>query len=159
MTLYVRRALAAVLAVGLVAFGAVGCGDSGDKTQEAATPATPTEAATPAVTAGPVQVALDEWTVQPSAAAVKAGNVRFIASNTGKMEHELVVIRTDKDADDLGTGAKVPETGTIGEIEEFGAGKVEAKTFPLEPGHYALVCNIDGHYAQGMRTNFEVVGS
>lgn len=157
MTLYVRRALAAVLALGLVAFGAVGCGDSGDKTQEAATPATPTT--TPAVTAGPVQVALGEWGVQSSAAAVKAGKVRFIASNTGKVEHELVVIRTDKDAGELGTGVKIPETGTIGEIEEFGAGKVESKTFTLEPGHYALVCNIDGHYQQGMRTNIDVLSS
>jgi uncharacterized cupredoxin-like copper-binding protein len=159
MILHVRRAFAAVFVTGLSGLVAAGCGDSGDKAQQAATPATPTQAAPPAVAAGPVQVALGEWEVQSSAAAVKAGKVRFIASNTGKLKHELVVIRTDKDADELGAGAKISETGTIGEIQEFGTGKAETKTFTLEPGHYVLVCNVDGHYQQGMRTNIDVLKS
>ena len=160
MTLHGRRTCAAVFAMGLMGLFAAGCGDSGgsDK-QDAATPATPAAPVAQTIADGPVRVTLGEWAVKPSATEVKAGKVRFIASNTGSTEHEMVVIRTDKDADALGSGARIPEKGSAGEISEFGAGKVQSKTLTLKPGHYALVCNIPGHYSQGMRTDFEVLKS
>jgi uncharacterized cupredoxin-like copper-binding protein len=160
MTLHGRRTCAAVLAMGLTGLVAAGCGDSGGSgKQDEATAATPTTPAAQAVSDGPVRVTLGEWAVKPSATRVKAGDVRFIATNSGSTEHEMVVIRTDRNADDLGSGARIPETGSAGEISEFGAGKVQSKTLKLKPGHYALVCNIPGHYAQGMRTDFEVLQS
>jgi uncharacterized cupredoxin-like copper-binding protein len=159
MTLHGRRTCAAVFAMGLIGLFAAGCGDSSDSNDKQAAAVTTPAPASPAVTDGPIKVDLNEWAVKPSATEVQAGKVRFVASNTGTMEHEMVVIRTDKAADDLGDGARVPETGTVGEIEEFGAGKTEAKTLTLKPGHYALVCNIDGHYKQGMRADFEAVAN
>ena len=159
MTLHVRRAFAAALAMGLVALGAIGCGDSGGTNQDGAAPAKPAASAAPSFADGAVRVTLGEWALQPSVRQVKAGKVRFIAANTGRTEHEMVVIRTDRDADDLGAGARIPEDGSIGEIAEFGAGKVQAKTLTLTPGHYALVCNINGHYKQGMWTDLEVLSS
>ena len=159
MTLHVRRARAAAFAMGLLALGAVGCGGSGDSRQDGAAPAKPAASAKPSFTDGAVRVTLGEWALQPSVREVKAGRVRFIAANTGRTEHEMVVIRTDKDADDLGAGARIPEAGSIGEIEEFGAGTVQAKTLTLTPGHYALVCNINGHYKQGMWTDLQVLNS
>ena len=159
MTLHGRRTCAAVLAMALTGLFAVGCGDSGDSKDKQEAAATTAAAAAPEVGDGPVKVDLNEWAIKPSATEVQAGKVQFIASNSGTMEHEMVVIRTDKAADDLGDGARVPEAGSLGEIEEFGAGKTETKTLTLAPGHYALVCNIDGHYKQGMHADIEAVAN
>ncbi len=158
MTLHGRRAVATAFALGLVALSVAGCGSSGDNNNQA-TAAAKKPAAVAAVSDGTVRVDLGEWAVKSSAQQAKAGKVHFIATNSGSTEHEMIVIRTDKPASDLGTGARISEKGSAGEIGEFGAGKVQSTTLTLKPGHYALICNIAGHYAQGMRTDFEVLKS
>jgi uncharacterized cupredoxin-like copper-binding protein len=44
----------------------------------------------------------------------------------------------------------------IGEIESIGAGDIEVLNVMLDAGNYALICNIAGHYEQGMHASFVV---
>lgn len=116
-----------------------------------------------------VDVTLQEFAVIPASSSVEAGSITFDATNDGPDDlHELVVIRTDLDPTALPTdeNGAVDENGegieVIGEIEEFPVGEAESATFDLETGDYVLICNIydeeeqEAHYAEGMRTAFEV---
>ncbi len=104
---------------------------------------------------GGTEYKLAEYSID-GPATLKAGKVSITAKNDGHIEHELVILKTDKKADALGSGAEVPEDGAVGEIEDLGAGKSESKDFDLQPGHYALICNIAGHYAGGMHADLTV---
>jgi hypothetical protein len=104
---------------------------------------------------------------------VPAGTVTFDANNTGADAHELVVVRADDPAklplaaDGTVDEDQLPEGALVGEIEPFPATQHCTGTFQLAAGRYALFCNIlerkaDGtkqnHYANGMRSAFEVRG-
>jgi uncharacterized cupredoxin-like copper-binding protein len=108
-----------------------------------------------------VNVAIKEWSVSASPASVAAGSVTFSAKNNGTMNHELVVFKTD-----LAEGA-LPLSGTAvdemassvtkkGEIAEFAAGTTGTVTLNLEQGKYVLICNVPGHYQQGIHMAFTV---
>jgi uncharacterized cupredoxin-like copper-binding protein len=115
-----------------------------------------------------VKASLKEWSITPDVAQVKAGEVRFIATNDGTEPHELVIIRTDLAANALPVvEGKVDEerVDIVDEIEPFAAGTTERKTVKLEAGKYLLICNIverppgeavESHYEKGMRTAFLV---
>ena len=138
---------------GLAALGASGCGASSSASTDHHPAKKPVAQA---ASAGPVAVNLDEWAVKPTARVVKAGRVTFTARNTGKTEHEMVVVRTSKPAADLGSGSRVSEKGSAGEIIELKAGRSGKVTLNLKPGHYALICNVPGHYKAGMHTDLIV---
>lgn len=152
-----RLALAAAGAA-LVAALAAGCGSSSSSSSStpdtAAAPATTAAASAPA--GGPVKVSLSEWKIAAQPAATKSGKVTFDVSNVGAAPHEMVVIRTSKPAGSLGSGSRVPETGSVGETGDVKAGASKTVTLSLTPGHYALICNIPGHYSSGMHTDFTV---
>jgi hypothetical protein len=82
--------------------------------------------------------------------------VTFQVSNVGQLPHEFVVLKTDKSANDLGTGSRVPEDGNVGETGDVQTGDSKTLKLKLKPGHYALICNLPGHYAAGMHTDFTV---
>ena len=111
-------------------------------------------AAAPA--ARPVPVRMTEWAIVPVPAAVPAGRIAFRVRNAGDDLHEIVVLRTDRRADALGTGSTVPERGAVGEIERVPAGTVRILTLRLKKGHYVLICNLRNHYRRGMRAGFDV---
>jgi hypothetical protein len=120
-----------------------------------------------------IAVELKEWAVLPARADVPAGTVTFQARNTGEDAHELVVVRADDPAklplaaDGTVDEEKLPEGAFVGEVEAFPAKQTCTGTFELAAGGYALFCNIleteadgrkENHYANGMRTRFEVRG-
>ena len=37
-----------------------------------------------------------------------------------------------------------------GEIEDVGPGQTKSGTLKLTPGRYVMICNLPGHYKQGM---------
>lgn len=107
-------------------------------------------------------VTMKEWTIRlPN--ALPAGPVTITVRNQGKLEHELVLLRTDlrssklpfdKRADkfnEKSTGIESP-----GELEHIKAGQTKSKSFDLPAGHYVFVCNIAAHYRQGMRVDVTV---
>jgi hypothetical protein len=120
-----------------------------------------------------IAVDLAEWSVLPARPAASAGTITLEARNRGSEPHELVVVRADDPAA-LPTAAdgtvdeqQLPAGALIGEVEAFPAKQTCAGTFELPAGRYALFCNLleteaDGtrqnHYANGMRTGFEVRG-
>lgn len=103
-----------------------------------------------------LNVKLSDFKVTPSKTSVGHGKVTFRVANAASMEHELVVIKTSKKASQLGgPGGKASEKGAVGEVE-LGAKKSKRLTLNLKKGHYALICNIGGHYAAGMRADLTV---
>jgi len=117
--------------------------------------------AAPPATSAPITVALTNYTLLPSAASAKAGNVTFVATNSGAgVQHELIVIKTDLTADKLTVenDDKVNEDAlkSNGEVSELDPGKSGSVTLNLDAGHYVLICNVPGHYRLGMHTDFTV---
>ena len=155
MSLHRVRAIAVALAATLIAVVAIGCGDDNDSGSSAST-ATTTAAAAPTDTIG---VKASEMKFELTSDTAPAGKVTFNAENVGKVDHEMVVIKTDTPAADLPVkDGEVDETGSIGEIgpEELTVGAKVSKTLEMESGHYALICALPGHYQAGMYSDFNV---
>ena len=84
------------------------------------------------------------------------GKVTFSVKNSGSVEHELVVIKTSTKASKLKVSrSKASEKGSVGEVE-LAKGKSKNLTLNLAKGHYALICNVPGHYKGGMHVDFTV---
>jgi uncharacterized cupredoxin-like copper-binding protein len=101
-------------------------------------------------------VTLSEFNVAPKPAAVASGAVTFNVSNAGKVEHEFVVLKTSKPASDLLKGGRADEAGNVGEIGSVKPGQTKALKLRLAAGHYALICNLPGHYAAGQYADLTV---
>jgi uncharacterized cupredoxin-like copper-binding protein len=103
-----------------------------------------------------VGVGLREFAVNTTASTAAAGKVTFHVRNTGNITHEFVVVKTPKQADQLLKGARADESGNVGETGDLKAGASKTLTLNLKPGHYALICNLPGHYKAGQHTDFTV---
>jgi uncharacterized cupredoxin-like copper-binding protein len=157
-------ALAGVLLVALmIVVGVVLAAGGGDETagpasQPAAAPAPakPAAAAPAAATAGKIGVTLADFTVAPTPASVRAGHVTFRVHNAGAVGHEFVVVRTNKSAAGLLKGSEANEAGNVGEIGGLKPGATKSLRLDLKAGHYALLCNLPGHYQAGQHADFVV---
>ena len=170
LKLLVTAALGAASLTGVIA-----CGSSSSGSASTTTPATTTAPATdPATTApdpaAPAATHADgtlvtmtegkptEFGMQMDRMAAPAGAVTFKVTNAGKLVHEMVVIKTNLKAANLPkdkTG-KASEAGSIGETGDVKPGETKTVVFHLKKGHYALICNLPGHYVGGMRMDFTV---
>lgn len=141
--------LAALLAA--IALGTAACGGGGGN----------------AASTGPVpevHVHLDEWAVEPGVVTAAEGGAKFIihAHNHGGIAHELLILKTDLDPGSLPTAKGKVDLAKAGEV----VGQVMSDTLVpdatadvslnLEPGAYVFICNIAGHYKQGMYAPFRV---
>jgi uncharacterized cupredoxin-like copper-binding protein len=115
-------------------------------------------ATAPAAAALPhkVAVSLKEFKVLPGAAQAAAGKVTFNVHNSGSITHEFVVVKTNKPASQLLKGSRADESGNVGETGDLAAGASKSITLKLPAGHYALICNLPGHYKSGQFTDFTV---
>jgi len=118
--------------------------------------AAPAATAAPVVAARRIGVTLREFAVVPSATVGQAGRVTFNVRNAGAVTHEFVVLRTAKPAADLLKGARADETGNVGETGDLQPGQTKTVALTLKPGHYALICNLPGHYMAGQHRDFTV---
>jgi uncharacterized cupredoxin-like copper-binding protein len=153
-----------LVAIGLTLSLGVACSSS--KEASKSTPTTQSAASPTQAAAGPTQageteqiqtlkVEVKEWTIADeqgsSALRVKAGEVTIDVHNGGQVPHEVIVLKTNSDPANLPlTGDHVDEAASVGEVSDVAAGQTKAGTLPLQPGTYALICNLPGHYKQGM---------
>lgn len=174
MTTRQLRALSPLLALALAALVIAGCG-SGGSSENSASGTTNTakkESEEGSAFAGSgkapqtLKIKMTDFAFAPEHPTIKAGRTRIEAVNDGKVEHELVIFKTDKNPTKLPTEAnggvdeeKLDETiGETGEIPEVQAGETKSATFDLKPGRYVMFCNVPGHYAAGMYGTLEVTG-
>jgi len=99
---------------------------------------------------------MSEYSLAPAPAVGSAGLVRFTVRNAGAINHEFVVLRTDKQAGSLLKGGEADERGNVGEIGDLPPGSAKTLALRLKAGHYALICNLPGHYAAGQHSDFTV---
>jgi len=151
-------ALAATGLVLLTAGGEHSAGATPTAThQTAGRPATAgVAAAAPVSAARTIAVTLKEFSVNPLPGTGRARRVTFHVRNTGRITHEFVVLRTSKPAAALAKGGRADETGNVGEIGDLKPGASKSLALSLRPGHYALVCNLPGHYLAGQHADFTV---
>jgi uncharacterized cupredoxin-like copper-binding protein len=101
--------------------------------------------------------------------SVSHGTVSLRVHNTGYLTHELVVLplAAGQAAGTRvpGSNGKVTEDGSLGEAsascaagtgDGITAGSTGWVTLKLPAGRYEIVCNLPGHYAAGMHTEFDV---
>ena len=125
-----------------------------------------------------VNVTLFEWSLVADRTTVPAGDVTFNVENSGFVEHEMVILRTDLPADGLvmkspeltlgqGTEADEEASGTLvgripaedptTELQEILFPRdSESATFNMAPGHYVLICNRPTHYELLQYVDFTV---
>jgi uncharacterized cupredoxin-like copper-binding protein len=114
---------------------------------------------------GPMTLVADKSTAP-------AGKISFVITNTGTIEHELVVLKLTgsqtwnslpiTDAGDppvpVTSGAnKVSEANDVADTgTNLKPGETRTLDATLPAGNYALVCNIAKHYGQGMRAGLTI---
>jgi uncharacterized cupredoxin-like copper-binding protein len=101
---------------------------------------------------------LTEMKITGGASTVAAGKVTFAVTNAGTVAHEMVVLKTPTAAGKLATSSsgRADESGNVGETGDMQVGATKTLTLNLKPGHYALICNLPGHYTAGMYTDLTV---
>ncbi|HEX4942543.1 MAG TPA: hypothetical protein VFW51_08405 [Actinomycetota bacterium] len=103
---------------------------------------------------------LADFTITLDESSAAAGELTFDVSNDAEQIHEFVIFKTDLAEDQLPTDedGNVDESGEgvelIDEIEDIEAGASESLTVTLDAGSYVFLCNVPGHYGQGMHTSF-----
>ena len=104
-----------------------------------------------------VKVQLKEFKVLPSPLAAKRGVVSFAVRNTGKINHEFVILKTKVAASKLPVkSGKAVEAGRVGKVGALKPGASRALNLTLKAGRYVLLCNLPGHYQAGQRVGFAV---
>ncbi len=104
-----------------------------------------------------VGVRLEEFKLIASVRRSPAGQVTFVARNAGKLTHELVVLKTTKPAGKLPMkGLEAVEKGRVGKLPSLAPGTTKKLTLRLGAAHYALICNIPGHYKAGQFADLTV---
>jgi sulfocyanin SoxE-like protein len=106
-----------------------------------------------------VQVSLrdDAVALEPDSGA--AGALTFAATNDGTETHEIEIFSGDVDPSSLPIEGNVASTEgleLVDEIEDITPGSSADLTVDLEAGTYVVMCNLPGHFANGMYASFEV---
>lgn len=111
---------------------------------------------------GGIGITLSDFKVEPAETSAAAGELTFDVTNDADQTHEFVVVKTDLAADALPTNGDgdVDEEGEgiepVDEIEDITGGSTQSLTVTLDAGNYVFLCNLPGHYRQGMHTTFTV---
>jgi uncharacterized cupredoxin-like copper-binding protein len=149
--LHTRRAFFALVAV--LAIASVACSSDSSSSSAAGTTATsPGGGAAVAAT-------LKDFSISIDPSEVAAGDVTFTINNEGPSAHEFVVIKSDTAPGDLPVeDGLVTEDGidVIGEAEDIAPSTTTDLTLELEAGQYVIICNLPGHYQQGMNVGLKV---
>lgn len=105
---------------------------------------------------GTVYVQLGDYWAAPTVPSVRAGKVTFVASNVGRVPHELMVERMPIKFE---SAMHPNEAAAQGMIKDMDPGRSGRMTMRLRPGTYMLFCNAPGHYVAGQHITFNVTKS
>lgn len=111
--------------------------------------------------AGTVTATLSDFKIELGSSSAPAGDVTFDVTNDGPSVHEFVVFKTDLAVDALpvdenGDVAEGESFEPVDEIEDIAVDASPSLTVNLTAGKYVIICNVTGHYKQGMSTAFTV---
>lgn len=162
--------LGAALAVVAVTLLLAACGGATASDTPASQPATQAPESAAPQNGTPVSVALGETDISHmymnlDTTTVPAGPVTFTVTNEGVKTHEFVVLQTDTQASGFpivsfeGEKDRIDEDAdgeNLGETGDMEAGTTKTLTIDLAAGHYALICNLAGHYRMGMFSDLTV---
>ena len=96
-------------------------------------------------------VRLSEYRLEPQDVRVRAGRLRVVAVNRGRLTHNLHVVRPDPDD-------RERPPADLGGTPTAQPGDTRRHTFRnLRPGRYRIVCTIANHDDLGMWGTLEVV--
>jgi uncharacterized cupredoxin-like copper-binding protein len=102
-------------------------------------------------------ISLTEWKVVVNG-TIKSGTTDLTIKDVGVAAHEFLVFKSDLDPSAYPTDkdGNIEEEGAgvelVSDGENIDPGGSQTRTIDLEPGKYLFVCNIPGHFKQGMYT-------
>lgn len=106
---------------------------------------------------GAPAITLTEWKVTMSS-TLRAGAFDFAITNSGTTPHELLIFASDLDPaayptqSSGGIDEEGPGVALVSDGENIDPGGSQQRKITLKPGKYLFVCNIPGHFQQGMYT-------
>ena len=108
-----------------------------------------------------VAATVKDFTLSLDKTSAAAGSIQFAIANQGPSGHEFVILKTDLAADKLPIKDNAVDTSAAGvtsiaEAEDIGTGTSKSLTNSLDAGKYVMICNIAGHYQQGIHASFVV---
>ena len=102
-----------------------------------------------------VGVSMRDWEIVLDPTTAPAGAITFDVTNDGPTTHEFEIFSGDVDPSSLPVESGVAVTDgltLIDEVEDVTAGATAELSVDLEPGTYAMICNLPEHYQEGMFT-------
>jgi uncharacterized cupredoxin-like copper-binding protein len=131
-----------------------------------ASPSSAPPAASHTVTVALGETSPTQMYIHLSATTAPSGTVTFVVTNEGTETHEFVVLQTDTPADQFPISSFEGETDrfnedtagvNVGETGDMKPGETKPLVIKnMLPGHYAVACNLPGHYRMGMHQDFTV---
>lgn len=109
-----------------------------------------------------VTVTLRDDGIALSSASVGPGELTLEGVNDGTMTHEFEVFSVPEGVDanalpiEDNTATATELLTVIDEVEDIAPGTSARLSINLDPGTYAVLCNLPGHYAAGMHATFTV---
>ena len=107
-----------------------------------------------------VAVSLTEFQLDIEPTSATGGLLDWIVANDGTAIHNFRVIETDLAPDALPLDGNSVDEEAVDVVGGFASplqpGDDTVKNIDLNPGSYVLICNVPGHYGEGMRVAFEV---
>lgn len=97
-----------------------------------------------------LRIKLDEYTLDPQNLRVRAGLIRIVGTNVGRLTHNIAV-------ESIADGEK-DEPTTYGRTDTAQPGEVVRTSVTLGPGKYRLRCTIGNHDDLGQYGELQVVG-
>jgi uncharacterized cupredoxin-like copper-binding protein len=109
------------------------------------------------------RITLKDFAIDVSSGTVTAGDVSLTVANEGPTIHEVEVFHLPDGVDlaALPVDGGVADTAGPGltlvdEVEDIAPSTSTTLRVTLQPGRYALICNLPAHYQQGMHTTLVV---
>jgi len=105
---------------------------------------------------------VDDTSITVDGPSLVEGRVRFVIENAGTEIHEFEIFAGASAGQVLPVSSNVADTtglSVVDEIENLVPNGTATLTVDLSPGTYLVLCNLPGHYAQGMSTTLTVTPS